>query len=75
MILLRTSTDEYIEDQAKAKANLIESFLSAMKEAAVDCELFKAHNMISQSYHCFKFPENTMIGQTHWASISGRYKR
>ncbi|XWV26150.1 hypothetical protein QJ857_gp0928 [Tupanvirus soda lake] len=59
----RTSTDEYIEDQAKAKANLIESFLSAMKEAAVDCELFKTHNMMSQSYHCFKFPEGTIIGQ------------
>lgn len=52
------STDQHIEDQAKAKANLIESFLSAMKESAVDCELFKNHNMMAQSYHCFKFPEN-----------------
>lgn len=59
----RLSTDEYIEDAAKAKANLIESFLSAMKEAAVDCELFRAHNMMSQSYHCFKFPEETIMGQ------------
>ena len=59
---VRTTTDEYIEDQAKAKANLIESFLSAMKEAAVDCELFKAHNMMSQSYYCFKFPERTIMG-------------
>lgn len=59
----RTSTDEYIEDQAKAKANLIESFLGSMKEAAVDCELFRAHNMMSQSYYCFKFPENTTMGQ------------
>lgn len=39
---IRISTDEYIEDQAKTKANLIESFLSAMKEAAVNCELFRA---------------------------------
>jgi len=59
---VRTSTDEYIEDQAKAKANLIESFLSAMKEAAVDCELFRSHNMMSQSYYCFKFPESTILG-------------
>ena len=59
---VRLSTDEYIEDQAKAKANLIESFLTAMKEAAVDCDLFKAHNMMAQSYYCFKFPENTLIG-------------
>lgn len=57
----RISTDEYIEDQAKAKSNLIESFLSAMKEIAVDCELFRAHNMMSQSYYCFKFPEKSIM--------------
>lgn len=60
---IRDTTDQYIEDQAKAKANLIESFLTSMKEAAVDCELFKAHNMMSQSYHCFKFPESAITGQ------------
>lgn len=58
----KETTDQYIEDQAKAKANLIESFLSAMKEAAVDCELFKAHNMMSQSYQCFKFPQTSITG-------------
>ena len=59
---VRITTDEYIEDAAKAKANLMESFLSSMKEASVDCELFRAHNMMSQSYQCFKFPESTIIG-------------
>lgn len=59
---VRISTDQYIEDQAKAKANLIESFLSAMKEVAVDCELFRAHNMMSQTYTCFKFPESAITG-------------
>lgn len=59
----RTTTDEYIEDQAKAKANLIESFLTAMKESAVDCELFRTHNMMTQSYQCFQFPENTIMGK------------
>lgn len=59
----RMTTDEYIEDAAKAKATLIESFLSAMKEAAIDCELFRAHNMMSQSYYCFKFPENSITGK------------
>jgi superfamily II DNA or RNA helicase len=57
----RVTTDEYIEDLAKAKYNLIESFLSAMKEAAVDCELFRAHNMLAQSYHCFAFPEDVVM--------------
>lgn len=56
------STDEHIEDLAKSKDNLIQSFLTAMKESAVDCELYKNHNMISQSYNCFKFPENTITG-------------
>ncbi|MEM3062152.1 MAG: DEAD/DEAH box helicase family protein [Nitrososphaerota archaeon] len=59
---VRTSTDEYIENFAKAKINLIESFLSAMREAAVDCGLFREHNMMTQSYHCFKFPESTLFG-------------
>jgi superfamily II DNA or RNA helicase len=54
------STDEYIEDRAKANANLNASFLNAMKEAAVDCNLFRAHNMMSQSYQCFSFPESSI---------------
>ncbi|RZJ99236.1 MAG: hypothetical protein EOO43_27145, partial [Flavobacterium sp.] len=57
----KASTDEQIEDMAKAKDNLIQSFLSSMKEAAVDCDLFKAHNMMTQSYKCFRFPENTVV--------------
>lgn len=59
----KNSTDEHVEDQAKARDNLIDSFLTAMKEAAVDCELFRAHNMMSQSYQCFKFPEHTVVGK------------
>ena len=59
----RHTADEYVEDQAKAKDNLIQSFLTSMKEAAVDCELFKAHNMMSQTYQCFKFPEDTIMGK------------
>jgi superfamily II DNA or RNA helicase len=59
----RLSTDENVEDVAKAKDNLIQSFLSAMREAAVDCELFKAHNMMTQTYTCFKFPEDTILSK------------
>lgn len=68
--LVKQTTDEYIEDQAKAKANLIESFLTAMKESAVDCELFKAHNMMSQSYQCFQFPQSTITG----SNVGAAYK-
>ncbi len=58
---IKLSTDEIIEDLAKAKDNLIQSFLSAMREGAVDCGLFSEHNMMTQSYNCFKFPENTLM--------------
>jgi len=60
---VRSSTDEIIEDIAMAKDSLIQSFLSAMKEVATDCELFREHNMMSQSYPCFKFPENTILAE------------
>jgi hypothetical protein len=56
--LVPITTDQHIEDQAKAKSNLNESFLSALKEAAVDCELFREHNMMAQSYKCFTFPDS-----------------
>lgn len=58
---IKLSTDQYVEDLAKAKANLNGSFLEPMREAAVDCELFKSHNMMSQTYQCFKFPEASVM--------------
>uniref|UniRef100_A0A6C0LTY0 Helicase ATP-binding domain-containing protein n=1 Tax=viral metagenome TaxID=1070528 RepID=A0A6C0LTY0_9ZZZZ len=58
---IRITTDEHIEDLAKAKDNLNQSFLSAIKEIGVDCELFRAHNMMTQSYVCFKFPEENIM--------------
>lgn len=57
---IKLSTDEIVEDLAKAKDNLIQSFLSAMREVAVDCVLFSEHNKSVQSYHCFKFPESAV---------------
>ena len=59
----KLTTDEYIEDLAKAKDNLNTSFLDAMRESAVDCELFKAHNMLSSSYQCFNFSEDTLLAK------------
>ena len=61
--MIRITADEHVEDQAKAKDNLIQSFLSAMREVAIDCELFKNHNMLSQSYVCFKFPDDVLFGK------------
>lgn len=59
----RETADQLVENVAKAKSNMIESFLMAMKEAAVDCELFKAHNQMSQSYQCFKFTDDQQLAK------------
>ena len=51
------STDQYIEDVARSKDGLIQSFLDAMREVAVDCSLNKNENMLTQEYKCFQFEE------------------
>ena len=57
----KMTTDQYIEDVARSKEGLIQSFLDAMKEVAVDCNLFKAHNMLGQEYKCFQFDEPSLF--------------
>ncbi len=59
----KISTDQYIEDLARTKEGLIQSFLGAVKEVAVDCELFKKHNLSTQTYKCFKFDEQSMFDE------------
>lgn len=57
----KQTTDQYIEELAKRKDNLVQSFLDAVKEAAIDCKLFKSHNMMATSYRCFQFEETTLF--------------
>lgn len=57
---LRT-IDFEIEDVAKEKLSLMETFYDAIKEVALDCELFKNHNMINKKYRCFKFNDNSLF--------------
>jgi hypothetical protein len=59
----RKTTDEEVEELAKGKQTLIDSFLKSVKETAVDCELFKSHNMIDESYNCFQFNEKSLFDQ------------
>jgi hypothetical protein len=56
-----TTTDEEIFKLANEKHNLIESFLHTVRESAVDCELFKNHNMVQNKYECFKFNEKSLF--------------
>ena len=61
--------DFEIQELASSKNNLISTFLDAVKEVAIDCELFKAHNMMGSKYRCFQFNEISLfdknIGPTY----------
>ena len=65
------TTDEKMQNIARKKNNLIQSFLEAIKEAAVDCELFKNHNMISMKYKCFQFEEESLFDK----NVGPAYKK
>jgi len=58
--LLKT-VDFEIEDLARSKNNVIQTFLDAVKEVAIDCELNKAHNMMGTKYRCFQFNEVSLF--------------
>jgi hypothetical protein len=55
----KITTDQSIYNTANEKEILINSFLNTIKEAAIDCELFKNHNMNNCNYSCFKFNEKS----------------
>lgn len=58
--LLKT-VDYDIENRARSKYNLLESFLEPMREVAIDCNLFKKHNMVNSKYKCFQFNQNSLF--------------
>jgi superfamily II DNA or RNA helicase len=57
----KITADEKMENISRKKNNLLLSFIEAVKEAAVDCELFKAHNMMGSKYKCFQFNEESLL--------------
>ena len=59
----KLSTDIRIFNGADAKAKRIQTFLITIKEAAIDCELFKKHNMDDEKYTCFKFNESSYFNK------------
>jgi superfamily II DNA or RNA helicase len=67
------TTDEKLENISRKKNNLLASFVEAVKEVAVDCELFKNHNMMGSKYKCFQFNEDALfekpIGQAYQNKI------
>lgn len=55
------TADQQLENLARGKEGMIQSFCDAMKEVAIDCVLYKAHNMIANEYKCFKFDESSLF--------------
>ena len=64
----KETADEKMENISRKKNNLLLSFIEAVKEAAVDCELFKAHNMMGSKYKCFQFNEDALFEKPVGAS-------
>lgn len=65
------STDQYIEDLARTKDGVIQSFLGAVKEVAIDCVLNKNINMLADQYRCFQFEETSLFDK----NIGPAYKQ
>lgn len=57
----KPTTDQVISEIATTKYDLLDSFLKTIKEAAIDCELFKEVNQIQGEYSCFKFSAETQL--------------
>jgi hypothetical protein len=57
----KVTTDQYINKKAHEKENLINSYLDAVKEAAIDCVLFQSQNMAMQEYKCFQFDQTSLF--------------
>ena len=55
----KNTTDTEIYLLARRKQDLINTFLDTIKEIAVDCQLFKNHNMNNNNYNCFSFNERS----------------
>lgn len=57
----KDTTDQYIEFAARKKTGLIDSFIDAIKEASIDCGLYKNHNTLTSDYKCFQFEEDSLF--------------
>jgi hypothetical protein len=57
----KITTDQYIENLSRSKEGLLQSFLDAIKEVAVDCTLNKNHNSLIHDYRCFQFDEPSLF--------------
>ena len=55
------TADQQVDDISRSKEGLIQTFLDAIKEVAVDCVLNKAHNILGSNNRCFQFEEKSLF--------------
>lgn len=67
----KETTDQNIQGLANKKFELIDSFIKSMKEVAVDCELFKNHNIQQNEYSCFKFNQDSLFEKSIGPAFKG----
>jgi len=60
-ITLKPTADQFLGELAKSKEELNNSFLMAMKEVAIDCELNKSQNSLLENIRCFRFEDATLF--------------
>jgi hypothetical protein len=68
----KETIDEKMENISRRKNNLLLSFIEAIKETAIDCELFKAHNMMGSKYRCFQFNEESLLEENIGAAYNDK---
>lgn len=60
----RQSADQFVFEIAGRKNRLLQTFLNAMKEVAIDCTLFKNENILAdKDYPCFKFDNESLLSK------------
>jgi hypothetical protein len=59
----KPTTDEVIALAARNKDTMIQSFLEASRETAIDCVQNMAHNMMNTEYKCFQFEEESLFSK------------
>jgi superfamily II DNA or RNA helicase len=69
-VITKQTTDQYIETLARNKDGLNQSFWKTLKEVAIDCNLYKNHNMLKEDFKCFQFDEPSLFD----AQIGPAYK-
>jgi superfamily II DNA or RNA helicase len=70
----KETADENMENISRRKNNLLISFIESIKEAAVDCELFKNINMMGSKYQCFKFNEQSLFEDNVGPAYNPKYE-